>query len=147
MEEVAPPRLVEAASAAPHYALLVLRTQHSQPLVCWEVSSLDVPGTGARLELECLGFAVANAKPERREIVLELDTLRGVASLPQFDTRTVVRAALGYRSSGAFVPLAIGSELEVHDDAIDVRFRPPLAAEGAATPAERALATEFATRS
>jgi hypothetical protein len=125
-------------------ALLVLRTPRAHPLVCWELASLEVPDQGVRLEIECLGFAVVNARPERREVTLQLDSLRGSAELSQFDQRTVVRAALGYRASGAFVPVAIGTELLLHGDAIDVAFRPPLRPSEGLTPAERALIQSFA---
>jgi hypothetical protein len=71
--------------------------------------------------------------------------LRGRLELSQFDAHTIVRAALGYRSSGAFVPVAIGSELVLRDDAIDVCFRPPLSPSDALSSAERALVESFAT--
>jgi hypothetical protein len=76
-------------------------------------------------------------------MTLQVDSLRGSAELSQFDARTVVRAALGYRSSGAFVPVAIGSELVVRNGEIDVHFRPPLSAADALTQAERVLVDEF----
>lgn len=132
-------------AAQPVPALLVLRTHRAHPVVCWEVASLEVPEAGVRLEIECLGFAVVSARPERREVTLQIDSLRGSVELRQFDARTVVRAALGYRSSGAFVPVAIGSELLLRDDAIDVCFRPPLVSNDALTSAERALVASFAT--
>ncbi|HWA76239.1 MAG TPA: tetratricopeptide repeat protein [Polyangiaceae bacterium] len=142
----APPDALPAAVPVPSAppSLLVLRTHSSHPVVCWEVASLEVPEEGARLEIECLGFAVVGARPERREVTLQIDSLRGRLELPQFDSHTIVRAALGYRSSGAFVPVAIGSELVLRDDAIDVCFRPPLSQSEALSAAERALVASFA---
>jgi hypothetical protein len=141
----ASPSVPEAAPApALGLALLVLRTPRAHPLVCWELPTLEVPAQGVRFELECLGFSVVNARPERREVTLQIDTLRGSAELTQFDARTVVRAALGYRASGIFVPVAIGTELLLRGDAIDVSFRPPLTPSDGLTSAERALVQSFA---
>jgi hypothetical protein len=126
-------------------ALLVLRMPKGRPLICWELQSLVVPALGVHFEIECLGFVVVNARPERREMTLQIEALRGSAELSQFDEHTVVRAALGYRDSGAFVPVAIGTELSLRDDAIDVSFRPPLAPSEGLTSAEHALVQSFAS--
>jgi hypothetical protein len=107
------------------------------------LEELKSPDPEARLEIECLGFIIGSSGPERREIVLPVAEPKGSAVLSAFDGRTVVRAALGYRLSGSFVPLAIASEFSVQSAAIHVRFRPPLVAESAPTPTERALVAEF----
>jgi hypothetical protein len=55
------------------------------------------------------------------------------------DPEAVVRAVLGYRQHGEFVPLIIASEVLVSDGAISVRFRPPAANGADVEPFERDL--------
>jgi hypothetical protein len=142
--ETAPTETAPTETAsAPSPTLVVIRGREGHPLLCWDVPE-QRPSRG-QLELECLGFIVNRSGTVRREVAVPLAAPRGRFVLKEFDARTVVRAALGSREAGAFIPLAIASELFVDDGNIEVRFRPPLATPGAATPAERALVAEFAS--
>jgi hypothetical protein len=59
--------------------------------------------------------------------------------LPDVEPRALVRAALGHRAGGAFVPLMIASEILMSNGSLRIGFRPPPALERNVLPAEREL--------
>lgn len=132
-----------SAPNEPDPLLLVLRTRRPHPLVCWSLSEELLAELSGNLELECVGFVPGQGGAERREFAVTLDSSRGSLALPLFDTKTVLRVAVGHRDAGAFVPLVIASELEIKGDCIDVRYRPPLAKTRPPSERELAMAAEF----
>lgn len=128
----------------PPATLLIVRTRDAHPLLCWDCAAL-APPSGAVLEIECLAFSATRTGPLRRELALPVSEPRGSVALNELDAGTLVRAALGYRDAGSFVPLVIASELAVVDGSIAVRFRPPLSPTSGVTERERALVGELAS--
>jgi hypothetical protein len=137
-----PPPLDDPTGPAPREepALVLLRGSGPHPILCWDLSGSEASAT---LELECIAFVVKNAVAERRRLEFPVAERRGRVVLVDFDARTVVRAALGYHKDEAFVPLAIASEIRVHGEVLDVRYRPPHVEQAAPTPLERDLARDF----
>lgn len=142
LQTLGPPPLATAEPALQKQPTLVLlRGSGPHPILCWDLSTSEAAAT---LELECIAFVVKNAAAERRRLGYPVAERRGRVVLTELDTRTVVRAALGYHKDEAFVPVAIASEIRVHGEVLDVRYRPPHAEPGAPTPLERDLARDFA---
>jgi len=135
--------LLEAAKAPAESIVLVLRTRGVHPSVCWAIPESLLRDSGGSLELECVGFVPAKDGAERRELSLSVDAPRGRLTLPLFDTKTVLRVALGSRDGEVFVPRVIASEFSVENDIIGVRYRPPFSRVSAPSASEVAAVTEF----
>jgi len=135
--------LLEAAKEPVESIVLVLRTRGAHPSVCWAIPESLLRDSGGNLELECVGFVPAKDGAERRELSLSVDAPRGRLTLPVFDTKTVLRVALGSRDGEVFVPRVIASEFSVENDIIGVRYRPPFSRASAPSASEVATVTEF----
>jgi hypothetical protein len=89
-------------------ALVVVKTSESSWYLHWELSGQ--PGRDTLVKIVAWVPRVVGAARIEREILVTQP--RGGLLLPSFGARAVVRGAIGTRTGGGFVPLAVASVLD-----------------------------------
>jgi hypothetical protein len=129
-----------ADSQAP--IVVLVRARGVEPLVCWDLGGPlpDEP----QLAIACVAFAGSADGIEKNELTVAVNEARGSAVLESVPATAVLRVALGLEEKDGFLPLAIGSEVELRDGQLTLSYRPPGGERAEPTEAERALVQAFA---
>ncbi|MGC4092471.1 MAG: hypothetical protein QM756_32260 [Polyangiaceae bacterium] len=134
-----PPPMLEV-SVEP--TLVVLRQPRAEPVLCWDLPAFDA-NAAEPLEVECHAFSASATGARRAALSLSLTSAQGSRTLTGFASATAIRAAVGRRRDGVFVPLAIASELVLEGGTLGVRFRPPLQEGAPPNATEQRLVEQF----
>jgi hypothetical protein len=121
--------------------VVLVRARGVEPLVCWDLGA-PLPDEG-QLAIACVAFAGSADGIEKNELTVAVNEARGSAALESVPATAVLRVALGLEEKDGFLPLAIGSEIELRDGQLKLSYRPPGAERAEPTEAERALVQAF----
>lgn len=124
----------------PGPTLVILRSNHIEPLVCWELGACSEESA---LQIVCVALSRGAGAVERSELVFSVTEPRGSAVLESLASDAVIRAAIGSGDGSEFCPSVVASELWANSGELEVTYRPSRIDWAPPSDAERALVREF----